>query len=100
MGKTKRYALLLCVLIVLSFGFAGVFAGAEVGKPGPEISGQSWLNSKPVKPRYWSVTANAAKDVDPGLCLPVNYDKTLLKVVPAEIIEKDYGCGDPSTYVQ
>ena len=41
--------LLLCALIVLSFGFAGVFAGAEVGKAAPEISGQSWLNSKPVK---------------------------------------------------
>src|SRR5688572_32855155 len=41
--------LLLCALIVLLFGFAGVFAGAEVGKPAPELSGQSWLNSKPLK---------------------------------------------------
>ena len=34
------------------------------------------------------------------LCCPVDYDRTLLKLLPEEIIEKDYGCGDPSRYVQ
>jgi ubiquinone/menaquinone biosynthesis C-methylase UbiE len=43
--------------------------------------------------------ADAAKEVEPCLCLPVNYDKSLLSVIPSEIIEKDYGCGDPSRYV-
>jgi len=34
------------------------------------------------------------------LCCPVDYDARLLKLLPDEIIEKDYGCGDPSRYVQ
>lgn len=42
---------------------------------------------------------NAAEQVEACLCLPVSYDRALLQVIPAEIIEKDYGCGDPSRYV-
>lgn len=34
------------------------------------------------------------------LCCPVEYDAELLKILPQEIIERDYGCGDPSRYVQ
>ena len=43
---------------------------------------------------------DAAQDVEQCLCLPVSYDKGLLEVIPREIIDKDYGCGDPSRYVQ
>jgi arsenite methyltransferase len=42
----------------------------------------------------------AAQDVEACLCLPVSYDRELLKVIPAEIREKDYGCGDPSRYIR
>ena len=42
----------------------------------------------------------AAQEVEACLCLPVGYDKSLLKVIPDEIIEKDYGCGDPSRYIK
>ena len=49
MDKTKKSGLFLFAFIVLSSGLVRVLAGAEVGKPAPEISGQSWLNSKPVK---------------------------------------------------
>jgi arsenite methyltransferase len=41
----------------------------------------------------------AARQVEACLCLPVDYDQKLLSVIPNEIIEKDYGCGDPSRYV-
>jgi len=41
----------------------------------------------------------AARNVESCLCLPVAYDRTLLKVIPEEIIEADYGCGDPSRYI-
>ena len=44
--------------------------------------------------------ANAAAEVEACLCLPVSYDRALLEVIPAEIIEKDYGCGDPSRHVR
>lgn len=49
-----------------------------------------------VKDRY----AQGAQQVQAELCCPVDYDKELLKLLPQEIIEKDYGCGDPSRYVQ
>ncbi len=35
-----------------------------------------------------------------ALCCPVDYDSGLLKLLPQEIIEKDYGCGDPSRHVR
>ncbi|MDA1229497.1 MAG: methyltransferase domain-containing protein [Planctomycetota bacterium] len=43
--------------------------------------------------------AAASKQVEPALCCPVQYTGQYLKVVPQEIIEKDYGCGDPSVWV-
>jgi ubiquinone/menaquinone biosynthesis C-methylase UbiE len=43
---------------------------------------------------------NAAQEVEDCLCLPVSYDRALLKVLPDEILEKDYGCGDPSRHVR
>ena len=42
---------------------------------------------------------NAAQTVEACLCLPVSYDKALLNVIPDEILERDYGCGDPSRFV-
>ncbi|MFW6039424.1 MAG: methyltransferase domain-containing protein [bacterium] len=45
--------------------------------------------------------AQAADRVEPALCCPTDgYDKTLLEKVPTEIVEKDYGCGDPSRWVR
>ena len=40
--------------------------------------------------------AAAAKAPEAALCCPVEYNKDLLKIIPQEVIEKDYGCGDPS----
>ena len=44
--------------------------------------------------------ANAAAEVEACLCLPVSYDRALLEAIPHEIIEKDYGCGNPSRHVR
>ena len=44
--------------------------------------------------------AKASEQVQPTLCCAVDYDPTFLKVIPQEIIDKDYGCGDPSKYVR
>jgi SAM-dependent methyltransferase len=49
-----------------------------------------------VRQRY----ERAAREVEVGLCVPVSYDRSLLEVIPDEIIRKDYGCGDPSQYVR
>jgi ubiquinone/menaquinone biosynthesis C-methylase UbiE len=43
---------------------------------------------------------NAAREVESSLCLPVSYNQDLLKVIPQEILEKDYGCGDPSRTIR
>ncbi|NIO09937.1 MAG: methyltransferase domain-containing protein [Deltaproteobacteria bacterium] len=42
----------------------------------------------------------AAQEAEFGLCVPVEYDRSLLEAIPDEIIEKDYGCGDPSRHVK
>ena len=44
--------------------------------------------------------SEGAEEIQPDLCCPVDYDATLLKLLPQEIIDKDYGCGDPSRYVR
>lgn len=43
--------------------------------------------------------AGGAQQVELGLCCPINYNQQYLELLPREIIEKDYGCGDPSVYV-
>jgi len=44
--------------------------------------------------------AGAANQAEASLCCAVEgYDKSLLEKLPPEIIEKDYGCGDPSKWV-
>ena len=49
-----------------------------------------------VRDRY----AKAAGKSEAALCCPVEYDPKFLKVIPAEVIEKDYGCGDPSRWLK
>ena len=44
--------------------------------------------------------SEGAKEKQEALCCPVDYDSKLLKLLPAEILEKDYGCGDPSRHVR
>ena len=65
----------------------------------PTDSADEANNHRPetaVKSRY----AAAAKAPEAALCCPVEYNKDLLKIIPQEVIEKDYGCGDPSRYVK
>lgn len=49
-----------------------------------------------VRERY----AEGAAAQVPELCCPVDYDASLLELLPPEIIERDYGCGDPSKFVR
>ena len=49
-----------------------------------------------VRERY----SAASKEQEAALCCPVVYDTQFLKVIPQEIIDRDYGCGDPSPYVR
>ncbi len=49
-----------------------------------------------VRQRY----AIGAKERADKLCCPVEYDSEYLKLIPPEVIERDYGCGDPSRYLR
>ena len=49
-----------------------------------------------VRNRY----AEAAKKVERELCCPVSYDRKLLEAVPQEVLDCDYGCGDPTRYLK
>ncbi|MFA6052686.1 MAG: methyltransferase domain-containing protein [Methylobacter sp.] len=44
--------------------------------------------------------SEGAESRQADLCCPVDYDRELLAILPQEIIDKDYGCGDPSRYVK
>ena len=48
-----------------------------------------------VRKRY----AAAAQAKEKALCCPVNYNTKYLEAIPEEVIDRDYGCGDPSQYL-
>ena len=41
-----------------------------------------------------------ARQSEPGLCCPTRYEERYLAMLPAELLAKDYGCGDPSRHVR
>jgi arsenite methyltransferase len=49
-----------------------------------------------VRERY----AAGAKQRADKLCCPVDYKSEYLKVIPQEVTERDYGCGDPTRYLR
>src|SRR5262245_61972072 len=49
-----------------------------------------------VRERY----AAAAGATRANLCCAVDYDPRYLNIIPSEVIERDYGCGDPSRYLR
>ena len=54
------------------------------------------MSESSVRERY----AAGAQQREASLCCPVDYDKQYLEIIPDEVIERDYGCGDPSKYVK
>src|SRR3954465_7315344 len=58
-------------------------------------NGQATIESA-VRQRY----AQASQKHEACLCVPSEgYDARYLKVLPEEIIQRDYGCGDPSKWI-
>jgi len=49
-----------------------------------------------VRERY----SRGAAVAESELCCPTSYDPRYLDVIPEEILEKDYGCGDPTASVE
>ncbi len=63
------------------------------GKPGVQ---KPMDEETAVRERY----SEAAGQKEEALCCPVSYDPFLLKMIPEEILQRDYGCGDPTPYVR
>ncbi len=51
---------------------------------------------KAVLERY----GRAARRTEGALCCPTSYDPRYLEAIPEEILQRDYGCGDPTPYVR
>lgn len=49
-----------------------------------------------VRERY----SKAAQTRAEALCCPIEYDQRYLAVIPPEVLERDYGCGDPSKHLR
>lgn len=54
------------------------------------------MNTESVVKERYAAAANANEF---ALCCPVDYDPRYLEAIPDEVIERDYGCGDPSRYL-
>ena len=57
----------------------------------------STINAETAVRERYAAGAQAAEE---KLCCPVEYNPEYLKVIPQEVIERDYGCGDPSKYLR
>ncbi len=58
-------------------------------------SGHLSNSDRAVQARYSAV----ATAPDSRLCCPAHYDPELLAAIPQEVIERDYGCGDPTRHL-
>ena len=67
---------------------------AESCCPSPEP--QSLDQTQAVEARYGA----AAQHQEACLCTPVGFDPALLHVIPDAVVERDYGCGDPTRWVK
>ncbi|ANM30389.1 methyltransferase [Acidobacteria bacterium Mor1] len=60
------------------------------------MSTESLDVERAVRDRY----SEAAQAREAALCCPVEYDTRYLEIIPQEIIERDYGCGDPTRWIK
>lgn len=61
------------------------------------------MSIEPTMDVEWAVRrrySGGARAVEDALCCAPTYDERYLAVIPREIIEKDYGCGDPTPYCE
>ena len=56
----------------------------------------SFDQTRAVEERYGA----AALEQEACLCTPVGFDPELLRVIPKAVVERDYGCGDPTRWVR
>ena len=59
-------------------------------------TGAAIESEEAVRERY----SAAARAREARLCCPIDYDPVHLEAIPEEVRERDYGCGDPSRYLE
>ncbi|MFQ5478986.1 MAG: methyltransferase domain-containing protein [Candidatus Binatia bacterium] len=72
----------------------------SIEQPGPRVEGKEDVGccgdpEAAVRQRY----SKAAQEREAALCCPVDYDPRYLDAIPAEVIQRDYGCGNPSAWL-
>ena len=78
---------------------------ASLARREPFIEGRPLSETTPNRPSLDVEAAvgtrysAASQKAEAALCCAVNYDQQFLKVLPRELIERDYGCGNPAKYV-
>lgn len=60
------------------------------------MTSSSLMVEETVRRRYRAGAGEREED----LCCPVDYDPRYLEVIPPEVLERDYGCGDPSRHLR
>ena len=61
-----------------------------------ETNNNNLNHKEAIQSRYGS----AAIDKESCLCTPVSFNPKYLESIPKDVIERDYGCGDPTKYVK
>ena len=79
-----------------SSGNDGHSKSKENGSPCCESTVSVLDVERAVRERYGA----AAQAKENALCCPVDYDPHYLAIIPQEILDRDYGCGDPSRHLQ
>jgi len=72
-------------------------ADSQKTSPALDSSSEGKLDAESATRERYSA---AARIREAALCCPVDYDPSLLAAIPREVIERDYGCGDPSRHVR
>ena len=83
-------------MTALGAGRLREFGVAWVARTGLNTGSMPLQVESVVKARY----SSAAQAKAEALCCPIQYNREYLKVIPTEILERDYGCGDPSQHVR
>ena len=81
-------AILTKIIIFMSNNCCG---NSEIEEKSIDLNHQ-----KAIQERYGA----AALDKENCLCTPVTFNPKYLKPIPKEVIEKDYGCGNPTKWVK
>src|SRR5258705_3765937 len=78
------------------YGYFGDTALGSFAQTLPRTTMKAINSEAAVRERY----AAAAQTPVAALCCAVDYEREHLKIIPDEVIQKDYGWGDPSRYLK